>query len=232
MREYKTNYSPCIVVQSTTLGTVPSPLNGERVRVRGGQCLVRPTFSTAWTISPASSAEHSPGARRVAVNRPRWCHAQTGHLLVASSKSAGSQCCVTSNTRHALRRSPAAPESRAGLHRVPSCNAPRHKRNQGSAYQPCVVVGTCRLRNDGHAGWPTTSSRPRWTSGAGRERGNWGSLRIGLTRRTIHFKRLLLFSPLTLSLSPLRGEGIRHWHCRKLRSGSIHCIATTYLYET
>jgi hypothetical protein len=54
---------------------------------------------------------------------------------------------------------------------------------------------------------PTISFPPKWISCAGRGRWSWGSRRNDLADGFQIFKRLLAFSPLTLTLSPLRGEG-------------------------
>jgi hypothetical protein len=54
---------------------------------------------------------------------------------------------------------------------------------------------------------PRVSSPPRWISSATRSQVTRDSSVNGLVRALPRFKRLFDFSPLTLALSPLRGEG-------------------------
>jgi hypothetical protein len=64
-------------------------------------------------------------------------------------------------------------------------------------------------RSGGLGELTTAFSLPTWIFAAGRGRVSWDSLQFELAMNAIRFKRLSSSSPLTLTLSPLRGEGIR-----------------------
>ena len=177
--------------------------------MRGGHWSERPVSSNAWATSPASPVEHFPDALLVPANPPRSYHVQTGHLSVANSKTAWSQCSVTSNTRLAPCLPPVDQGNHAASHPVQDCNVPQRKRNQDSAHQLCAVAGICKRKSAGLEGRPTNSFLPTWICAAGYGRVNWDSSQTDLTNRPAQFKPSWLLSPLTLALSPLRGEGIR-----------------------
>lgn len=209
MRTSKSNDPKCAVVQSATPATVPSPLSGERVRVRGGYCPTRSISSTASATSPAAPVAHCPDALPVPASLPRLCRAQTERPSVVSSKTCVFVCCATLDTHRVLHPSFVAPEIRVDPHPVQDCSALRHNRNRGNGRRHCVAVETCRRRSGGRGESPITSSRPKWIFSASHERVNWNSSETGLTQPERHFKRCRLLPPLTLALSPLRGEGIR-----------------------
>jgi len=176
------NWQARLTVLRETPVIVPSPLNGERVRVRGGRRLACSISSNAWATAPASPVEHFPDA-----------------LLALACPALAAQA------------------NRAASHQVPGCNAPRHKRNRDSAARPCVVAGTCKRKSAGRGEWPTVSSRPTWILCGGHGRASWDSSRAGLAKCSGQFKRCWFFPPLTLALSPLRGEGMRYDSLSKLR---------------
>ena len=206
----------------------PSPLNGERAGVRGGHWTECSTASIASPASPFSPAEYSPDAPPAPANLPRSCRARIEHPSIASSRIAAFQCCAISNTLHAFCLRLVAQENRVARHPVPGCNAPQHKRNQGSAHRPYAVAGTCRRRSDGPGESPTASSRPKWTSCASDEQRSWDSRRTDLAKLPVQFKRCGLLSPLTLSLSPLRGEGIRRDDRSKFEIATCRRSAYTF----
>ena len=186
---------------------IPSPLNGERVRVRGENLPLHPNVSSAWVISLVSQAEHSRDARRAPASLPRWHHVRTARPSVANSKTVAFECYEISDIHRVLRPLLVPLEIRAGLHPVQDCNAPLHNRNRDSIRRLCAACGICKRKRVGHGELPKASSRPKWTFSVAREPKNWDSLLMELMTDPFQFKRLLSFSPLTLALSPLRGEG-------------------------
>ena len=206
------------VVLRGTREASPSPLNGERAGVRGEQVLNDSRFSGVSATSPASQAEHSLDGLLAPASRVKLFYAQSGPLSVASSKTVLSKCLVISSTHPAPCLSLVGLESRVALHQAQGCSALWQNRNRDNAHQPCAVVGTCKRRSAGRGELPTAFSRPTWIFYAGCERGNGDSSLVGLTKDLLQFKRLLAISPLTLTLSPLRGEGNRSGRPGKLRT--------------
>ena len=177
--------------------------------MRGDYWLTRSISSTASATSSASLAAHSQDVPHAPANPPKLCPAQTAHPSVVNSKTVGSRYCAISNTHLAPHPSPVAPENRVAHRPIPSCIALQRRRNRDNTYPPCVVAGTCMQKSDGRGELPTISFRPKWTFAADRERQSWGSSRADLTKPPGQFKSSRLLSPLTLALSPLRGEGSR-----------------------
>jgi len=222
---------------------IPSPLNGERARVRGGQINNLPFSLSALPIAPVSPAEHFLDALPAPVGQPRWYRARSAHFAIENSKIVACEYSVILNKRHAPRPVPDVQESRAARRPAPNCSVLRRKKNRGSVCQLDVAAEICRQKNAGRAGWPTISSPPRWNFSGGYGKLNWRSRRDGLVDASIEFKTRidckagcfsfplpstgrgiegegwLLFEafkfckafftlpPLTLALSPLRGEG-------------------------
>ncbi len=193
------------IFQRRTLA-VPSPLNGERARVRGGQVLEVPISSSVSAGELVFPAEHYPDAARVTASPPKSVRARTEHPAIANSKTAASGCFAISNTLPAVCRALVAPEIRAGRRPVRGCSAPRHRKNPDRMRRLGADAENCRQRNDGRGESPTAFFPPKWISSAGRGTGKPDSLRNDLTGRRFQFKRCFLFPPLTLALSPLRGE--------------------------
>lgn len=193
----------------------PSPLNGERVGVRGGQSLGHPIFFDVSPNAHAFPAVRFPGAVPASANLSRWYRAQTGHLLTANSKTGASGCCVISDTHRGSHLLPGVRESHAARHPVPSCSALRRRKNPGCDHRPDAAAGICRPRTDGRARSPRAFFQPRWISCAKREPSRWSSSAIELTKPLKQFKPWLKLSPLTLALSPLRGEGTAGGSVRK-----------------
>ena len=169
--------------------------------------LLPPVFLLASAAVPVSPAEDFPCAVLGPANPPRSCPAQTERPSVVNSKTAASGCCATSDTHRAPRPSPDVPGNRAGHHRVRGCNALRRNRDRGNVPPLYVVAGICRLRIAGRAEWPITFFPPRWISCEALGQDRWDSSALDLTEGLLRFKRWIAHSPLTLTLSPLRGEG-------------------------
>ncbi len=209
---------------------VPSPLNGERVRVRGGQAHTHSHFESAMTFPPltpalsplrgereasramavssACPAPHFPDAALVLAGQPKWFHESSAHLLVGNSRSDASGYSISfSETYHAPHQLAGAQGIRVALHPVPDCSAPRHSRSRGSALESRAGGETCRLRSDGREECATASSQPTSISFAEGGRGLWWNDLVGGAFGNC--KSLLVCPPLTLTLSPLRGEGTR-----------------------
>jgi hypothetical protein len=209
---------------------VPSPLNGERVRVRGDSArtlshcesaiafppltpALSPlrgegeTASRVRTTSPASPAERSPDAMRAFAGQPKSCRAQNECPSTASSKTGGLRCSTSrGGNYHAWRLHPGARESRVDLHRVPSCSEPQRSRSRGSAHPLYVADGTYMRKSVDHGEFATASSPPTWTFCEACGRGLRASSE-GIDGTHGERKSRLAFPPLTLTLSPLRGEG-------------------------
>jgi hypothetical protein len=241
---------------------VPSPLNGERVRVRGGAAHRSPSRSEPPDLPPltpalsplrgegetlalvaqvlarllpssrikrvrgdaqqrpsaeqasrekavlsSSPVEHSRDEMLSSAGQPKSFHGPSAHLSTASSRSDAFQYSILfSATNPAQRPLPDARENRVARHPVPDCSAPRHNRSRSSAHQLYVGGETYTRRTDGREGYSRAFSRPTSISFAAAVRGWWtwsdlvgGALTAG--------KRVVIQPPLTLALSPLRGEG-------------------------
>jgi hypothetical protein len=207
----------------------PSPLNGERAGVRGENLRRLPDVSSASVISLVWSAANYQDVQPATANPPKSYRARTGRLSVASSKIVGSECCAISSNRRALGLSLGAPENRAALRPTQGCSAPQRKRNRGNDRRHCAGAGTCMRRSVDPGESPRVFSRPKWIFSAEPGRVNWDSSPLDLTENQLQFKRHLVISPLTLTLSPLRGEGIRGGSRSKLRS--IKCRRSTPILQ-
>jgi hypothetical protein len=186
----------------------PSPLNGERAGVRGGNVQNQPEVSTASAIGPASLALRSADVWPGFADQPISCRESIEYPSTGSSKSGGSQCSGILDTRRERHLWLGAPGIRADHRPIPGCNGPRRRKNPGSVRQLCAGGGTYTPKTGGRAKSPRVSSPPKWSCAAAFAPRNWGSSALGLTLARFGFKPAIAFSPLTLALSPLRGEGI------------------------
>jgi hypothetical protein len=187
---------------------VPSPLNGERVRVRGGQVVDLPIFLIASATASVYPAGYSLDAAPAPASHPKWRPAQSARPSIENSKNAASECSAISSNHRAVYPLPAAQEIHVVRRPVPDCIALRRKRNRASVRRPDAAAGICKRRSAGRAESPTVSSPPKWNFSAERGKWNWDSSSVGLMDELFQFKVLFAFPPLTLALSPLRGEGM------------------------
>lgn len=185
----------------------PSPLNGERVGVRGESAAGHPTSANVLAVLSVCRALHLPDVATAIANPPRWCRAQKARLSAVSSKTSSSRCFLTANARHGERLAHGAWENHADHHPVPSCSEPRHNRNPDSAFPLCVDGEICKPKNDGRAELPKASLRSKWIVSSALWRWSLSSRTGGVLNRFSGVKPLLPFPPLTLALSPMRGEG-------------------------
>ena len=191
---------------------VPSPLNGERGRVRGGsaqQSLLSEKASFATAASFACPVRHFPDAALAFASQPKSFHESSARLSAASSRSGASRCSTLfSETHHAPHQLAGAQEIHADRHPVRDRSGPQHNRSRGSAHQFRAVAGTCKPRNNGREEYAKASSQPTWISSAE------AALGVRACRDFVGGgggvgKSVLACPPLTLTLSPLRGEGTR-----------------------
>lgn len=187
---------------------VPSPLNGERVRVRGGRVFDFQIASSVLAGELVSAAKYFPDAAHATASRTKSSRAQSAHPSIANSKTAASGCFAFSNMPRVACPSPVVPGIRAGRRPVPDCSVPRRRKNRDNVCRLDADAGICRRKSAGRAESPTTFFPPRWIFSARHGKGKPDSLRNYLTGLLFQFKRLFSFSPLTLTLSPLRGEGM------------------------
>jgi hypothetical protein len=185
----------------------PSPLNGERAGVRGEAALARPMSQSASAASPVFPAASCPDATHAPAGPPKSSPESSARPSVENSKSASSECCATSNTHRELYPSLAAREGHAGGHRVPNCSGLRHNKSPDGVRRPCVAAGTYRQKTCGHAESPTASFLPTSPFCEAHGQFGWKSSRADLAEQVLRFKGRFAISPLTLTLSPLRGEG-------------------------
>ena len=195
----------------------PSPLNGERAGVRGEKGVRHPTCWLASEVVRVSRALHWPDAAPVPADPTRLCLERNARRAVGDSKTAGSRCFVTVDTRHVFGPCSAEVETRVGARPIRGCNGPRHSRNPGSVRPACVVGGTCSPRIAGRGECAIAFSRPKGLSRAVREQLAERSSRNGIRHHHTILKRLAALSPLTLTLSPLRGEGKTISACQDIR---------------
>lgn len=185
----------------------PSPLNGKRAGVRGEHHSTRRAALYASEVAPASPAAHCQREALLPAIQPRLSPVPTGHCGVGDSKTAGSECSATSNRHHGHYPSPAGQGNHAGGRPIPDCSAPRRSKSRARIFPLCVAGGIYNRQTFDHAKSATSSSRAMWISSG--ERGlsgqnSWQSDRIGRSDRHGDW---FFFAPLTLALSPLRGEG-------------------------
>ena len=178
-------------IHCTQLHAIPSPLNGQRVRVKGGQSGELPFCSHASPISPVFPVRYFLDVALAPVNQPKWCREQNARPSVLNSKTAGSGCFATSNTRHERHPVPGAQENRAVRRPIPDCIAPRHKRSQGNARQLDAAAEIYKPKTAGREEWPTISSPPKCFFSAGRGRWNVDSSSVVLAVERFQFKVLL-----------------------------------------
>jgi len=183
-----------------------SPQRGEGLRVRGGQINPFSLILTASPTSPASPVLDFQDAVPAPASPPKSYRAQNARLLTENSKIAGFGCCVISNNHPAQRPLLAAQETHVVRHPVPDCIALRRSRNRGNAIPSGVVGEICKRKIAGHGGWPRVSFLPKWIFCVAPVPVPLHSSVIGLAEQTEKFKRWVQ-PPLTLTLSPLRGEG-------------------------
>jgi len=210
---------------------VPSPLNGERVRVRGGSAHTLSHFESATTfppltpalsplrgegeasrvkaISSSSPVPHFPNAARGVASQPKSFRESSARLSIASSRSGASRCSILfSDTHHAPHQLAGAQGIHADLHPVPNCSEPPRNKSRGSGHQFRADGETYTPRNGGRGRCATVASQPKWISSAEVGRGLWAwSDLVG--KVSGNCKSRLAAPPLTLTLSPLRGEGTR-----------------------
>ncbi len=186
----------------------PSPLNGERVGARGEPAIDHSLSSNASAASLVSPVAHFPNVARVFAGRSRLFRAPSERLSVVNSKNAVFQYYASSNNRRVRHLLPVVREIRADRRPVRGCNAPRHKTNQGNVCRPDAGGGICKPRTSGRGELPTIFSPPKWISCGGGGEFARNSLPMGVVGEIGWFKRYFAFSPLALTLSPLRGEGI------------------------
>ena len=244
---------------------VPSPLNGERDRVRGGHTHRPPQsrwVSLSTTASSVCPVPHFLDVVHAFANRPKWFRAQNECPSTASSKIDALQCSTSregkSRASHLLHD---VLETRAGFHPTPDCNELQRSKSRDSGLPVCAGDETYKQRNADHGGCATASFRPTWTSFAKVGRVEWTYLSLVGVRRvackhgvhadahlsdetSVHRvpsalngekvaegrmrgghtsgsdscsfigRDQLALPPLTLTLSPLRGEGTANWHAR------------------
>lgn len=205
----------------------PSPLNGERAGVRGEKCVSHPVFSGALPDALAVLVEYFPNGLLAPANLPKWFLVRTARLVTENSKTVESGYCGIASSHRGLRLLLVVQETRVAHRRVLDCSGLRRNRDRGNGPQSCAAAEICRRQIVGRAESPTVASQPRWISSAMRGQGCWGSLANDLVGALPRFKRLFAFSPLTLTLSPLRGEGI---HGARLKRTSDAVRDTQYLF--
>jgi hypothetical protein len=183
----------------------PSPLNA----VRCVPAHRSRAFSIVSPTSSASPARHFQYVEPEPANLPKSFHAQSARPLTANSKTGASQYFATSNTNLFLHQLPVAPASRVGIHPTRGCTVPPRSKNPGSILQFCAGDETCRRRSADRAATPKSSFLPRWISCAATSEFGKRSSSCVLAGTKEQFKSSRVRTPLTLALSPLRGEGTR-----------------------
>jgi hypothetical protein len=224
---------------------VHSPLTGERVRVRGGSARGLSHFESATTFPPiipalspsrgegekasrgtatllASSVLHFPDVMPAVASQPRSSPEQNECPSTASSRSDARRCSTWLSGKHRVpRRLCCVQGIHAGLRRVQDCSVPQHSKSLGSGHRFHADDEICTQRSGGHGASARFSSQPTWIFSAGLGEGLWTwSDLVGGTSGDC--KSLLTAPPLTLTLSPLRGEGTRDaWEVRKWFASSF-----------
>ncbi len=195
-----------------TRATSLSPVSG----MRGGHRPGRSPSEGGSAVSLASLVGHSQDAQLASADPSRWSPSHNACRAIVGSRSGVSGCCATSDIPPARRPSSFAPGSRADLHPVRYCSGLRRSRNRECMAPPRAGGGTCRRQDAGPAESSRVSSPPKWSALA-RPWLSWrGSRRALVPLGQRRSNSLAVIPPLTLTLSPLRGEGINSAHRREL----------------